>query len=137
MRNADRAETRFTSSTITRGNKKKKPEIEWIQCSNPTCGKWRSITRGIESKILLKKMHKNKPLQSKFVWYCSMNSWDDTIASCAAPQESLWNTSWNLENYDKDFLWNFNGDNNNLKNTSSTTTVASESNNNSNSSLIV
>ena len=29
-------------------------------------------------------------------WYCSMNNWDDTKASCGAPQEPLWNCKWNL-----------------------------------------
>lgn len=30
------------------------------------------------------------------MWYCAMNAMDETVASCAAPQEPLWNCDWNL-----------------------------------------
>jgi hypothetical protein len=33
---------------------------------------------------------------SAHLWYCAMNSWDDDTASCAAPQEPLFNCKWNL-----------------------------------------
>lgn len=95
LKNADRAETRLASSSVTR-NKKRRMDTEWIQCSNPGCGKWRSLTSGIEAANLIKRLNKNKRFGGDSNWYCSMNSWDDTTASCAAPQEPLWNCRWNL-----------------------------------------
>lgn len=90
---ADRAENRLTAST--RG-KKRKTDVEWIRCSNPSCGKWRALTRNIDSSILLSKLHKNRQFNEGAAWYCSMNSWDESFASCSAPQEALWNCRWNL-----------------------------------------
>ncbi len=100
LKNADRAETRMSSAATTRGNagRKRKADAEWIRCSNPSCGKWRAISRGIDSIALLKKLNKNKRFGGEPLWYCSMNSWDDTTASCAAPQEPLWDCRWNLMN---------------------------------------
>lgn len=95
LRNADRAENRLTAIS-TRGGKKRKQDVEWIQCSSPSCGKWRAISRGIESANLIKRLNKNKRFGGEFAWYCSMNPWDDSTASCAAPQEPLFNCRWNL-----------------------------------------
>lgn len=53
-------------------------DVDWIRCSNATCGKWRSCLRSMDAR-LLKEMNP--------VWYCWMNSWDDTRSSCSAPQE--------------------------------------------------
>ena len=53
-------------------------DVDWIRCSNPTCGKWRACLRSMDAR-LLKEMCP--------VWYCWMNSWDDTKSSCSAPQE--------------------------------------------------
>lgn len=116
MRSADRAEARLNIGNGRGAGasmmKKKKPEIEWIRCSNPSCGKWRAISRNIDSNLLLSKLHKNRHFgEDEFsgggswggaaggggVWYCSMNSWDETTASCAAPQDPLWNCAWNLK----------------------------------------
>ncbi|RYH02943.1 hypothetical protein EON65_47515 [archaeon] len=106
MRSADRAEARLNIGNGRGAGanmmKKKKPEIEWIRCSNPSCGKWRAISRNIDSNLLLSKLHKNRHFgEDEFggggVWYCSMNSWDETTASCAAPQDPLWNCPWNLK----------------------------------------
>eukprot|EP01031_Cornospumella_fuschlensis_P037178 gene37178-45124_t len=116
MRSADRAEARLNIGNGRGGAanmmKKKKPEIEWIRCCNPSCGKWRAISRNIDSSLLLSKLHKNRHFgEDEFsgggswggavggggVWYCSMNSWDETTASCAAPQDPLWNCPWNLK----------------------------------------
>eukprot|EP01040_Poterioochromonas_malhamensis_P012145 gene12146-13282_t len=91
---ADRAETRLANQSMTRG-RKRKLDVEWIRCCNPHCGKWRAVSRGIETSSLLKRLNKNKHF-GEGLWYCSMNSWDETTASCAAPQEPLWNCRWNL-----------------------------------------
>jgi hypothetical protein len=95
LKSGDRAEARLSSSAVTR-NKKRKLDTEWIQCSNPSCGKWRAISKGIESANLIKRLNKNKRFGGDTNWFCSMNSWDDTTASCAAPQEPIWNCRWNL-----------------------------------------
>jgi hypothetical protein len=93
LRSADRAESRLAISTRA---KKRKTEVEWIRCCNPACGKWRTLTCNIDSSALLAKLHKNKYFSEREQWYCSMNSWDESTASCAAPQEPLWNCPWNL-----------------------------------------
>lgn len=97
LKNADRGEARLGSPPVNR-NKKRRTDCEWIQCSNPSCGKWRALTKGIESANLIKRLNKNKRFGGEGEWFCSMNSWDDTTASCSAPQEPLWNTPWNLAN---------------------------------------
>lgn len=95
LKNAERAESRLASPAMTR-NRKRKLDVEYIKCCNPNCGKWRAISRGIESSFLLKRLNKNRKFGEGILWFCSMNSWDDTTASCAAPQEPLWNARWNL-----------------------------------------
>jgi hypothetical protein len=92
---ADRAETRLSSAALTRG-KKRKVDAEWIKCSSPSCGKWRAVPRTIETATLLKRLNKGRFYGGDGVWFCSMNSWDETTGSCAAPQEPLWNCRWNL-----------------------------------------
>eukprot|EP00428_Durinskia_dybowskii_P069097 CAMPEP_0170405264 /NCGR_PEP_ID=MMETSP0117_2-20130122/27084_1 /TAXON_ID=400756 /ORGANISM="Durinskia baltica, Strain CSIRO CS-38" /LENGTH=254 /DNA_ID=CAMNT_0010662359 /DNA_START=33 /DNA_END=794 /DNA_ORIENTATION=+ len=86
---ADRAETRLSSAGQTRG-KKRKVDSEWIKCSSPSCGKWRAVPRTIETATILKRLNKARHYGGDGVWYCSMNSWDETTASCAAPQEPIW-----------------------------------------------
>lgn len=98
LKSADRAENRLSTSAVTRGNKKRRLDTEWIRCCNPSCGKWRAIARGIDSNTLLKRLYKGRHQSAQGKWYCSMNNWDDTTASCAAPQEPLWNCKWNLHN---------------------------------------
>lgn len=93
LRCADRAESRLGMSTRA---KKRKTEVEWVRCCNPACGKWRSLTRNIDSATMISKMYKNKHFVDNGAWYCSMNSWDESTASCSAPQEPLWNCRWNL-----------------------------------------
>ena len=99
---------------------KRKVDVEWIKCSNPACGKWRAVSRGLGTKVLLERMNRNKfngGTSSSSMnnnscgggggggtgvalgeWFCSMNNWDETTATCAAPQEPLWNCRWNLSN---------------------------------------
>ena len=53
-------------------------DVDWIRCSNPTCGKWRACLRTMDARLLK---------EANPTWYCWMNSWDDTRSSCSAPQE--------------------------------------------------
>ena len=74
--------------TMTRGKKRSvvnnsKEPLEWIRCCNPSCGKWRAILRTMDAKqnVIDRAMAGE--------WYCVMNTWDEKMASCAAPQENL------------------------------------------------
>lgn len=107
LRNADRIESKLSNtaatihkSKIAKVNSGKgqrgKVDVDWIQCSNPACGKWRAVSRGLDTKGLLARMERGK-FRDDGEWFCSMNNWDETTASCAAPQEQLWNTRWNLD----------------------------------------
>mmetsp|Transcript_10337 Transcript_10337/g.29473 ORF Transcript_10337/g.29473 Transcript_10337/m.29473 type:complete len:416 (+) Transcript_10337:192-1439(+) len=74
--------------TLTRGKKRQvttsaKEPYEWIRCCNPSCGKWRAILRTMDAKTNV--MDRTNDGE----WYCVMNTWDEKIASCAAPQENL------------------------------------------------
>ncbi|KAF1313748.1 Chromodomain-helicase-dna-binding protein, partial [Globisporangium splendens] len=51
----------------------KKAVLEWAQCEK--CNKWRKLPQHIKSSTLPDK------------WYCSMNHWDPTRASCSIPEE--------------------------------------------------
>ena len=96
LKTADKAETRLSSAAMTRG-RKRKAEVEWIRCCNPACGKWRAVVRTIETQHVLSRLSKGNRWGSKGTkWYCAMNSWDETQASCAAPQEPLYDCRWNL-----------------------------------------
>jgi len=53
--------------------KKKVQKLEWVQCE--TCLTWRKLPFTIKASSLPDK------------WYCTMNYWDKTRASCSAPQE--------------------------------------------------
>lgn len=74
--------------TLTRNKKRQnttssKEPYEWIRCCNPSCGKWR---------VLLKSMDAKSHVMDRATdgeWYCVMNTWDEKVASCAAPQENL------------------------------------------------
>lgn len=54
-----------------------KDAYEWIRCCNPKCGKWRALLKSMDAK------------QYEGEWFCVMNTWDEKMASCAAPQENL------------------------------------------------
>ena len=74
--------------TQTRGKKKAttssaKDPYEWVRCCNPACGKWRAILRFMDAKTSVMDRAKDGE------WYCVMNTWDEKMASCAAPQENL------------------------------------------------
>lgn len=74
--------------TLTRGKKRaastsSKDPYEWIRCCNPSCGKWRAILRIMDAKgTVIDRTTDGE-------WYCVMNTWDEKMASCAAPQENL------------------------------------------------
>jgi len=76
FRNARRPITRGTKRT-TSGNSKE-PYL-WVQCH--ACGKWRAGLPHMDKSQLL--------LDRTAEWYCVMNTWDEKMASCAAPQENL------------------------------------------------
>ena len=73
--------------TMTRGKKRSatsssKEPYEWIRCCNPSCGKWRALLKVMDSKSLFSVCKDGE-------WYCVQNTWDEKMASCAAPQENL------------------------------------------------
>jgi len=75
-------------SALTQGKKhtvasSSKEPYEWVRCCNPSCGKWR---------VILKIMDAKRNVVDRTTdgeWYCVMNTWDEKVASCAAPQENL------------------------------------------------
>ncbi|CAB9514488.1 CW-type zinc finger protein 4 [Seminavis robusta] len=73
--------------TWTRGRKKatstSKEPYEWVRCCNQSCGKWRAILRIMDAKSGVIDGTRDGE------WYCVMNTWDEKMASCAAPQENL------------------------------------------------
>lgn len=74
--------------TLTRGKKRavastSKDPYEWVRCCNPSCGKWRSLLRMMDAKSAVL----DRAVDGE--WYCVMNTWDEKMASCAAPQENL------------------------------------------------
>jgi hypothetical protein len=81
LRCSDRAETKLAPSTLTRG-RRRQLDAEWLRCCNPSCGKWRSTLRGMDASEVLKRL-KKKSWDQKINWYCAMNTWDETVASCA------------------------------------------------------
>ena len=70
--------------TLTRSKKRvaattmKDPD-EWVRCCNPSCGKWRAVLRFMDAKTVMDRSKDGKE------WYCVMNTWDEKMASCAAP----------------------------------------------------
>lgn len=74
--------------TMTRQKKKSaqsssKEPYEWIRCCNPSCGKWRAVLKFMDAKSMVLDNARNGE------WYCVLNTWDEKVASCAAPQENL------------------------------------------------
>eukprot|EP00613_Pedinella_sp_CCMP2098_P048196 CAMPEP_0171847910 /NCGR_PEP_ID=MMETSP0992-20121227/18678_1 /TAXON_ID=483369 /ORGANISM="non described non described, Strain CCMP2098" /LENGTH=209 /DNA_ID=CAMNT_0012466651 /DNA_START=133 /DNA_END=762 /DNA_ORIENTATION=+ len=78
---ADEAETRLPMAHGTRAARRTRGvgEQEWVRCCDPNCGKWRALHRSMDCSNLGSGLDKE--------WYCVMNSWDEALASCAAPQE--------------------------------------------------
>mmetsp|Transcript_1230 Transcript_1230/g.1578 ORF Transcript_1230/g.1578 Transcript_1230/m.1578 type:complete len:152 (+) Transcript_1230:1093-1548(+) len=71
-------DTKKRSSSTTAS----KEPYEWVRCCNPSCGKWRAILRFMEASAVIESAKNGE-------WYCVQNTWDEKIASCAAPQENL------------------------------------------------
>lgn len=78
LQQSEKAEARLPTFQSTRGKKRPLSEQEWIQCCAPNCGKWRALHRSMEARTILEKHP---------VWFCVMNTWDEAMASCSAPQE--------------------------------------------------
>jgi len=55
-------------------------KVEWVQCSSQSCGKWRPLPPYMKSSSILESCNGK--------WYCVLNSWDEAVASCGAPQET-------------------------------------------------
>ena len=54
------------------------PGDSWLQCDDPSCGKWRAILRIMDAKgNVIEGCHNGE-------WYCVMNTWDEKMASCCA-----------------------------------------------------
>ena len=102
-----------SSRNISISSKRKRTSIaneitnEWIRCNNPTCGKWRCIAKGYDINSLLYRNTKrnwgatsdsieNSNYNNNMGWYCWMNTWDETFASCTAPQEPINMCKWNM-----------------------------------------
>ena len=104
------------------------PAVEWIRCSNPTCGKWRALPPYLTSAQVVgptvqcwstarnsndsgdtcvdvntgmppDNRNQHQIMQQKQKdqipvplvggkWYCVLNYWDESVASCGAPQET-------------------------------------------------
>jgi len=58
-----------------RGKKKTVTKQEWVQCEK--CKKWRVLPPRISAKDLPE------------IWYCTMNTWDSSTASCDAKEEKV------------------------------------------------
>ena len=58
-------------------SRKRKRQVEWVQCENASCNKWRKLPPHMSMSDL-----------PDSAWYCSMNSWDPARASCDAPEET-------------------------------------------------
>ena len=53
--------------------------------------------RTIDTQQMLSRLSKRSRWgASGVMWYCSMNSWDETQASCASPQEQIYDCRWNI-----------------------------------------
>jgi hypothetical protein len=74
----DRAESRLPMAT--RRMKKGVTDLEWVQCKSQSCGKWRAMPPFIQGGALLRSCNNQ--------FYCVLNYWDESLASCAAPQET-------------------------------------------------
>ncbi len=75
---ADRAEGRLPMST--RRQKKSSRNLEWVQCASASCGKFRSLPPFLTGPALLRSCNNT--------FFCVLNYWDESLASCAAPQET-------------------------------------------------
>lgn len=55
------------------GRKRKLKQLQWVQCENAKCGKWRSAPATVNVGALPEK------------WFCSMNTWNLALNNCDIP----------------------------------------------------
>lgn len=87
LRSMDLAESRLSAGARRHDDSEATEDFEWVRCCNPLCGKWRVVSKALNAELVWRKQQ---------FWYCSMNATDETVASCSAPQEALWDCTWNL-----------------------------------------
>lgn len=58
------------------GKKRRRQPVEWVQCENAACGKWRTLPPHLSPSDLPER------------WFCHMNHWNPGLASCDAPEET-------------------------------------------------
>lgn len=93
---ADKAESKLSIGTRDR-KRKASSRYEWIRCCNPSCGKWRVVLNGLDVNSMLGRLNKGQSAwKQNYKWYCTMNSWDETQATCSAPQEPMYEFGCNL-----------------------------------------
>lgn len=102
VRSSDRYEARNSSRSSGEGKRggaagaggssSRTGDVEWLRCCSATCGKWRACPRALNTRD----MKKNQP------WFCWMASWDETKASCTAPQESCLGQGYGVALIDAD-----------------------------------
>lgn len=96
LRCADKAESTLSISTRDR-KRKASSQYQWIRCCNPSCGKWRIVLNGLDINSMIGRLNKGQgPWKQNYKWYCTMNTWDETQATCSAPQESMYELHYNL-----------------------------------------
>ena len=54
-------------------------KVYWVRCCATACGKWRALPRNTDSQAFV---------NSKREWFCVLNTWDPSMASCSAPEET-------------------------------------------------
>ncbi|CAM9766795.1 unnamed protein product, partial [Ectocarpus sp. 12 AP-2014] len=74
---AEKAKSKLAPSMSTRGKRKAPSQAQWVRCQN--CGKWRALLRCMDASLFLG--HGQQ-------FYCLMNTWNESLASCSAPQEN-------------------------------------------------
>ena len=71
-----RAEQELGQQQQQQQEQQPQPEVEWVQCEEEGCGKWRQLPLTVEAA----------DLPDRFV--CSMNHWSTEQASCEAAEEA-------------------------------------------------
>jgi len=68
----------------TKASSGRNQKFNWIRCCNPGCTRWRVLSNIVppNPSALL-----NPLVHTDMEWFCWMNSWDNSLASCAAPED--------------------------------------------------
>jgi len=64
------------SSNLGTAQQGVKKIVQWVQCEQKSCKKWRKLPGHVDMSLLPEK------------WFCEMNEWDPERASCEAVEES-------------------------------------------------